>query len=72
LIVNIRVIVEDEIEEFMQGMWVMSAMGLTGTDDFSSLLKTIPCPDIESGESWEVELSMFILKHPELSHSVTI
>jgi hypothetical protein len=50
----------------------MSAMGLTQTDEFSSLLKTIPSPDMECGESWEVELSMFILKHPELSQSVTI
>ncbi len=50
----------------------MSAMGLTQTDDGTSLLKKISSPELEKEQSWEVELSAFIHKHPELNPSITI
>jgi hypothetical protein len=50
----------------------MSAMGLTGTDDFTYLIKKFSKFELDYGESWEMELSTFIQKHPELSYSVTI
>jgi hypothetical protein len=50
----------------------MSAMGLTGTDDLTCLIKKFSSPEMDYSESWEMELSIFIQKHPELSHSVTI
>jgi hypothetical protein len=50
----------------------MSAMGLTGTDNCRYLIKKLSASDIDLGESWEKELSIFIQKHPELHHTITI
>ncbi len=63
---------EAKNEEFMQNREDESAMGLTGTDEFSYLVKRISSPEIEMNESWEVELSSFLQKHPELRPSITI
>ncbi|MDD1678168.1 MAG: hypothetical protein LUO93_03160 [Methanomicrobiales archaeon] len=47
-------------------------MRLTGTDDIGYLMKKISSSELDYGESWETELSIFIQKHPELSHSITL
>jgi hypothetical protein len=47
-------------------------MCLTGTDDFTYLLKKISSSEMDYSESWEFELSTFIQKHPELHPSITI